>query len=167
MMESEVGWGMAIVLIAVAAAHIAEESVADFRSFFNMQWFAGNQNCPVTPFKGLVVDKIGLFLTLGLFAILGAGYDARWIFIAIGIITADLVQHAVFSLGKKGYTPGVATSAVYFVYVVYFFSQPDLRGLLGDPLAWAALGLGALFIAGNYWMARTKVRRGDCQLAVA
>jgi hypothetical protein len=62
MMESEVGWGVAIALIAVAAAHIAEESVADFRSFFNMQWFAGNQDCPVTPFKGLVVDKIGLFL---------------------------------------------------------------------------------------------------------
>ncbi len=166
-MEPVAGWGMAIVLIAVAAAHIAEEAVAGFRSFFNTQWFAGNENCPVTPFKGLVVDKIGLFLALALLAILGARYDARWIFIAICIITADLVQHAVFSLGRKGYTPGVATSAVYFAYVVYFFSQPDLQSLLGDPSAWGAMGLGVAFIAGNYWMARKKVRRGDCQLAAA
>ena len=68
---------------------------------------------------------------------------------AIGSIAADLVQHAVCSLGKKGCTPGVATSAVLCVYVTYFFRQPDLRGLLDDPSASGAIGLGAAFIAGK------------------
>jgi Protein of unknown function with HXXEE motif len=166
-MDSEVGWGMSLILIVVAAAHIAEESVAGFRRFFNTQWFAGTEDCPVGRFKGLVVDKIGLFLFLALLAISGASRDARWIFIAIGIITADLAQHATFSIKTKGYTPGVATSAAYFVYVVYFFSRPEIQGLWHDPFAWGAMALGAAFILGNYLSARLKMRLGRCQPAGA
>jgi hypothetical protein len=166
-MEFQVSWATAIILIAVAAAHIAEETVARFREFFNMEWFTGNEDCPVTRFKGLVVDKIGLFLFLAAFAAAGAVYDGRVMFIAVGIILADLVQHAVFSIGKKSYTPGVATSAAYLAYVVYFFGYSESRHLLNDPLAWVAMVAGAAFIAGNYWIARRKVQRGDCQLAIA
>lgn len=165
--ESQVSWVMAIILIVVAAAHIAEETVAGFREFFNTEWFAGNENCPVTRRKGLVFDKIGLFLVLAGLAVAGATYDARVMLIALGIIAADLVQHAVFSIGKRGYTPGVATSALYVAYVVYFFSHAELRYLLNDPRSWAALTAGAAGIAINYWLAWRKVRRGDCRLAVA
>ena len=166
-MELQASWAMAILLIVVAASHIAEETVARFREFFNMKWFTGNADCPVTRFKGLVVDKIGLFLFLAACAVAGAVYDARVIFIAVGTMAADLVQHAVFSIGKKGYTPGVATSAAYLAYVVYFFGHAELQHLLNDPLAWVGMAAGAAFIAGNYWVARSKVQRGDCQPAIA
>jgi hypothetical protein len=166
-MESPVSWAMAIVLVAAAAVHIGEEAVAGFRRFLNTEWFAGNENCPVTRRKGLLMDKIGLFVVLTGLAIAGALVDARLILVAVGFVAADLVQHAGFSIAKRGYTPGVATSALYLVYVVYLFSHAELRYLLNDPLAWVALAVGAGGIALNYWLAWTKVRRGDCRLAIA
>jgi len=166
-MEAQVSWSIAIILILAAAAHIAEEAVADFRGFLNTQWFDGNDDCPVTRRKGILIDKIGLFAGLVLFAVLGAALDARVIFIAVGILCADIVQHAIFSLKKKAYTPGIATCALYLAYVVYFFSQPATQGWLGDGWARIALVVGAGGIAINYALSWWKVHRGDCRLAAA
>ncbi|HYU35391.1 MAG TPA: HXXEE domain-containing protein [Thermoanaerobaculia bacterium] len=146
------------VLIALAAVHIAEEAAKGFRSFFNMEWFGGNANCPVGRIKGLFVDQIGLFLLLAVLAVMGARLDARWILIAVGIITADLVQHSIFSIKMRKYTPGVATSALYLLYVIFFFGQEELRSHVYRDWAWAALAVGAAFIAGNYVVASRKAR---------
>lgn len=166
-MESQVTWAMAILLVVAAAVHIGEEAVAGFRRFLNTEWFAGNENCPVTRRKGLLADKIGLFVVLTGFAIAGALVDARLILVAVGFIAADMMQHAGFSIAKRGYTPGVATSALYLAYVVYFFSHAELRHLLSEPWSWLALAVGAGGIALNYWLAWSKVQRGDCAAAIA
>lgn len=154
-----------IVLIALAAVHIAEEAVKGFRSFFNMDWFDGNEDCPVSRIKGLFVDQIGLFLLLVLFAVMGALFNPRWILVAVGIITADLVQHAIFSIAKRKYTPGVATSVLYLLYVAYFLGREELRGLIHLDWAWGAMMGGMAFIAINYVLASLKVRLGRCRLA--
>ncbi|MGH6924906.1 MAG: HXXEE domain-containing protein [Propylenella sp.] len=160
-------WTATIVLIALAAIHIGEETLAGFRGFLNTKWFDGTEDCPVSRLKGVVVDKIGLFLGIAVFALAGALFDGRWILVALGIVTTDIVQHAIFSAAKRGYTPGVATSALYLASVVWFFAQPQLRGLVDGPLAWVALAAGAAVIMGNYLLAQRKVRRGDCQPAPA
>ena len=165
-MDLELRWLLAILLVVVAAAHIAEEAATGFRRFFNMAWFAGTEDCPVTRFKGLILDEIGLFLTLSLFAVLGAVHNWTWIFISIGIIAADVAQHLTFSIVKKGYTPGVASTALYVIYVVYFLNQRQVGIGLDNPLAWIATAVGAAFIAFNYLYARRKVLRGDCRPTV-
>ena len=162
-MDLKLDWLPAILLIAVAAAHIGEETATGFRRFFNTDWFVGTENCPVTRFKGLMIDKIGLFLTLSLFAVLGVTYNWTWIFISIGIIAADVAQHLTFSAVKKSYTPGVATVILYIIYIVYFLSQRQVWTWLGEPLSWVTLAVGAAFIAFNYLYARWKMLRGDCQ----
>jgi hypothetical protein len=166
-MESQITWAMAILLVVAAAVHIGEEAVAGFRRFLNTAWFAGNDNCPVTRLKGLVVDQIGLFLGLTVFAIAGVLVDARLLLVAVGFIAADMLQHAGFSIAKRAYTPGVMTSALYLAYVVCFFGHAELRHLLSDPWSWLALAAGAAGIVLNYGLAWSKVRRGDCRLAIA
>ncbi len=151
-----------IVLVALAAVHIVEEAAAGFRRFFNMQWFPGNEDCPVSRTKGLLVDQIGLFLGLAVLAIMGALKEARLFLVPMGIITADLVQHAVFSIAKGKYTPGVATSALYLLFVVYFFGREELRSLVYLDWAWLGMATGVAFIAGNYLVSRAIVRSGRC-----
>ena len=128
-MDLELRWLLAILLVVVAAAHIAEEAATGFRRFFNMAWFAGTEDCPVTRFKGLILDEIGLFLTLSLFAVLGAVHNWTWIFISIGIIAADVAQHLTFSIAKKGYTPGVAPLPFTIIYAI---KKPPLTGRATD-----------------------------------
>lgn len=147
---------VAVVLIVLAAIHILEEAVKGFRGFFNTEWFNGNADCPVGRAKGLFVDQIGLFLVLAVLAWLGD----RWIIIAVGILAADVAQHALFSFAKKRYTPGVATSVLYLGYVIYIFAAGGVR-LTG--LDWLALAAGGTFIAGNYLLASWKVRSGQCE----
>jgi hypothetical protein len=114
-----------------------------------------------------VVDEIGLFVGLTVFALAAVLVDARLILVAVGFIAADMIQHAGFSIAKRGYTPGVATSALYLVYVVYFFGHAELRHLLSEPWSWLALAVGAGGIALNYWLAWSKVQRGGCAAAIA
>ena len=162
-----VTWSVSIALIASAAFHIGEETVKGFRTFLNTAWFDGTKNCPVGRLKGLLIDKIGLWLFLALLALLGSLFDGRWILVGLGIVTADIVQHALFSLGMKRYTPGLATCALYLVYIAYFLAQCPVPGLADDVWAWAAMAAGAAFIGGNYLSASHKVRRGDCGKAAA
>src|SRR5262249_3024990 len=151
-----------IVLIGLAALHIGEEVVAGFRRFFNVEWFAGTEDCPVSRTKGLLVDQIGLFLLMAGAALIGSAIDARLLLVPIGIITADLVQHGIFSVVKARYTPGVGTSALYLAYVVYFFTRNELKNSLYLDWAWLALTTGIVLIAGNYLFSRARVRSGRC-----
>ncbi len=72
----------------------------------------------------------------------------------ITFIMADLIQHAVFSIGRRKYTPGVVTSALYFIYVIYFLTRFELHGfhLVG-------IAVGAAGLAVNYVLASRKVRK--------
>lgn len=155
---------MAISLILVAGLHIGEEAVKGFRAFLNTRWFDGSQDCPVSRFKGLFIDKIGLFAVLAGSALLGALVDPRWILIGVGILATDALQHLLFSAKTRRYTPGFATTFLYLAFLLYFVLLGPLRNVGAlDSSAWAALGVGAVFIPGNYVIAASKVRRGDCE----
>ena len=106
--------------------------------------------------------SILLFLGLAVLGILGALKDARLLLVPVGIITADLAQHAVFSIAKGKYTPGVATSVLYLLFVVNFFGSEELRSLVYLDWAWLALVAGVAAIAGNYLFSRAIVRSGRC-----
>ena len=162
-----VTWNVSIALIASAACHIGEETVKDFRRFLNTEWFHGTKNCPVGRLKGILIDKIGLWLFLAFLALLGSLFDGRWILVGVGIVTADIVQHALFSLGMKRYTPGLATCVLYLLFIAYFLAHAPVPSLANDVWAWAAMAAGAAFIGSNYLAASRKVRRGDCGRATA
>jgi hypothetical protein len=49
---TNVGLGLSMLLIGIAAAHILEEAITGFTRFFDTQWFGGNSQCPVTAFRG-------------------------------------------------------------------------------------------------------------------
>ncbi|MCI0560092.1 MAG: HXXEE domain-containing protein, partial [Nitrososphaera sp.] len=160
-----------LVLIVIVGAHILEEVFASynpsgdtrhlkgFRRFFNLEWFrTGKDNFPVTKLEALLKDQIGLFVTIALFVLVGT-LNALFILVVVGFVTADLVQHAVFSIVRRQYTPGIATSALYFVYIVYFVLSelPRLQFGLGWTLG--TMALGASFLALNYVIASWKVRK--------
>lgn len=166
MMESIINFlghlGTSLVLIVIVGAHILEEALKGLRRFFNLEWFrTGREDFPVTRLKALVVDQLGVFLGLSLLALGGTLWPVlTWV--AVGFITADLIQHGVFSIARQTYTPGVATSVLYLIYVVYFLAYSDLGRLdeglgLGRALGGAAVGASVLL--GNYLLASWKVRK--------
>ena len=152
---------LSVMLIVFAAVHILEEALKDFRRFFNTQWFAGTEDCPVSRRKGRLVDQVGLFALLAALAVAGNRFDSRWMLVAVGLISADVVQHFIFSIRKGALTPGVQTSVLYLLYVGYFFWDQGVRSIL-DIRAAAALGGGAAFIAANYLYAWWRMYRGRC-----
>lgn len=148
-MESQVGWGTASIFIALAAAHAAEEVVAECR-------FPDPQaSSAVARWKGLVGDRIGLLLLLLTLALAGVLVDQFWIWLALGIVTADLVQHAASSIAARAYTPGVATAALLAVYVLAFVSGSVSAGP-GEPSSWGAMVIGMAFVAIGYLSAQRK-----------
>ncbi|MFQ5740500.1 MAG: HXXEE domain-containing protein [Acidobacteriota bacterium] len=155
-------FGTSLVLIVIVGAHILEEVLKGFRRFLNLEWFrTGREDFPVTKLKALIIDQVGLFLGLALLALGGTLWPIL-IWVAVGFITADVIQHGVFSIGRRKYTPGIATSALYFMYVLYFFARSDLRGLNESlKLGWAlgGMALGAAGLAFNYVLASWKVRK--------
>lgn len=148
---------MSLVFIVMVGAHILEEALKGFRRFFNVDWFqTGDEDFPVSRLEALLKDQIGLFAVLAALAIVGVGWKPAML-IAVGFITADLIQHAVFSIVRRAYTPGIATSALYLIFVVYFTVvvvefQFGLR-----ILGFMALGAGGLLL--NYFIASWKVRK--------
>ena len=158
-MLEPVSWSVSVVLILIVAVHILEEALKGFRIFFNTEWFGGKRNCPVGKFKGVIIDQIGLFLLVAGLAVAGALVDGRWMLVAVGIVMADLVQHSAFSFAKRGYTPGIATCALYLVYLVYFFAQVEPYAPNGDVPAWLAIATGASFIVANYILASKAIWR--------
>lgn len=154
---------LCITLIILAGAHILEERVAGFRQFLNLEWFNGNKDCPIDPKKGVIVDQIGLFLGLTIFTLWAWQSDWDWlVMVPVGVIAADFVQHSIFSIAKRRYTPGLGTTFLYFAYLIVFFAGEGLRILEGSTWGWSALVLGMAVIAGNYFLARRTVRSGKC-----
>ncbi|MFQ5640670.1 MAG: hypothetical protein ACE5IR_22040, partial [bacterium] len=80
------------------------------------------------------------------------------IWVAVGFITADLIQHGVFSLGRRKYSPGVATSALYLIFVVYFFLT-ELGGVNENVNPLLPLAIGTAGLLSNYILASRKVRK--------
>ena len=149
--------GTSLVLIVIVGVHILEEAMKGFRRFFNVDWFkTGDDEFPVSKWEALLKDQIGLFGLLAALAIVGIFWTPA-ILIAVGFITADLIQHAVFSIARRRYTPGIATSALYLLYVLYFelvvLGLPFGLGTLG----FMALGAGGLLL--NYSIASWRVRK--------
>ena len=152
--EHGVSLGTSLLLVTIVGAHIFEERIKNFRRFFNLEWFrTGREDFPTTKLKALLVDQVGLFMSLTLFALLGIT-GLFFICIVVGFIMADLIQHAVFSIGRRKYTPGVVTSALYFIYVIYFLTRFELQGL-----HLVGMVLGAAGLAINYALAYRKVRK--------
>jgi hypothetical protein len=150
-MESQVGWGTASIFIALAAAHAAEETVAEYR-FSDAQGFRS----AVARWKSLAADRIGLLLLLLALTLAGVLVDQFWIWLALGIVTADLMQHAASGIAARAYTPGAATAALLAVYVLAFVSGSVSAGLGGEPSSWGAMVIGMAFVAIGYLSAQRK-----------
>jgi hypothetical protein len=146
---------LCLVFIAFVGAHILEERFKNLRDFFNIKWFkTGDPDFPVTPFEALWKDQVGLFLILATMACLAyAGvFGGITILIAVGFITADTIQHSVFSIARPGYTPGIATSVLYAGYVLYFYLYQLKLAVLYFGTGWTIVytGLGGFLLLLNY-----------------
>lgn len=151
---------LCLVLIPIVAVHIFEERLKGFRRFFNQEWFGSDkENFPVSNLEALLKDQLGLFVLLSLLSLAGA-FNIIFILVAVGFVTADLVQHAIFSISKRQYTPGVATSVLYLGYVVYFdFFELSRLHIRFDWTTLVFMALGAGIIVFNYLRAARKVRK--------
>src|SRR5262245_52238215 len=148
--------GTSVLLILLVAAHILEEALKGFRRFFNREWFRTERDdFPTSRIKALLVDQVGLFAALSLLTLIGTAWSpAR--FAVVGFIATDVVQHGTFSIVRGKYSPGVATSLLYLLFVVWFVRTPP------DPIdttSMVAAAVGAAALAGNYTLAWMKVRR--------
>ena len=143
-MEAQVGWGAAVVLMALVAAHAAEEILAGGRIPCARGFGVAMR------LKVWASERIAPLLLLLALALAGALLDAFWIWLALGIIVADLAQHAACSFRRRAYTPGVATGAFLAVYVLAFvggsLSGPSWAG----PSDWGAMVIGIAFVAIGY-----------------
>jgi hypothetical protein len=149
-MEAQIGWGTAIVLMALMAAHAVEEILAEGRT----PCMRGLS--PVTRFKAWVGERIGPLLLLVALALSGVLVDAFWIWLALGIIVADLAQHAACSIRVRAYTPGVATGAFLAVYVLSFVGGSLSGPSWAEPSSWGAMVIGIAFVAIGYLSVRRR-----------
>ncbi|MGD2090309.1 MAG: HXXEE domain-containing protein [Candidatus Aminicenantes bacterium] len=154
---------MFLVFIGFVLAHILEERIKDLRYFFNIKWFkTGDRNFPITRFEALWKDQVGLFFLLAAMAYLAyiGKFGGITILIAVGFVTADTIQHTVFSIARRSYTPGIATSVLYMGYVLNFYlvevklAAQDLG--MGRIIVYTGLG-GALLLL-NYLILSKKVK---------
>jgi len=174
-----------IVLIVIVGAHILEEAFAPFRlldtgkrrigfrRFFNLEWFqTGDEGFPTSKRKAFFGEQVGLFVGLALLTLLStwwpewlewpgwltqyAWWPAALMWVVVGFITADLIQHNVFSYVRRKYSPGVATSVLYMLFVIFFLRFGSGKV---NIIEWVAMGYGATFLVGNYLVAVWRVRR--------
>jgi Protein of unknown function with HXXEE motif len=137
-MAAQVGWSAASIFVALAVTHAGEEIAAELRSL--------NAAVSMARLRGLVGERIGPLLLLAALAASGVLVDDFWLWLALGIATADLVQHAGSSIRARAYTPGVATAALLAVYVLAF-AAGSLSEAWGDPSSWGAMVIGSAFVA--------------------
>jgi hypothetical protein len=140
-MEAQLGWGTAIVLMALVAAHAAEEIVAADR-FSRLRGGSAAMR-----FKVWLGERIGPLLLLVGLALAGVLVHAFWIWLALGIVAADLVQHAASSIHGRAYTPGVVTGALLAVYILSFVTGSVSQPLWGEASSWGAMVIGMAFVA--------------------
>jgi hypothetical protein len=158
-MEAQVGWGTAIVLMALVAAHAAKEILAAGRIPCMQPRSAGMR------FQAWAGERIAPLLLLVALALAGVLVDAFWIWLALGIVVADLTQHAACGIGIRTYTPRDATGVFLAVYVLAFvggsLSAPSWIG----PSAWGAIAIGIAFVAIGYLSARRRRPRAAQRVA--
>jgi phosphatidylglycerophosphate synthase len=139
-----------MIFMALMAAHAAEEIVA-----------AGRLSCmegcsAAVRIKAWVGDRIGPLLLLVALALAGVLVHAFWTWLALGIIVADLAQHAARSIRVRAYTPGVATGAFLAVYILAFVGGSLSEPSWARPSAWGAMVIGIAFVAVGYLSAQRK-----------
>jgi phosphatidylglycerophosphate synthase len=149
-MEAQVGWGAAMILMALMAAHAAEELVA-----------AGRLSCmegcsAAARFKAWLGDRIGPLLLLVALALAGVLVHAFWVWLALGIVVADLAQHAVRSIRIRAYTPGAPGGAFLAVYVLSFIGGSLFGPSWARPPSWGAMVIGIAFVTVGYLSAQRK-----------
>jgi hypothetical protein len=149
-MESQVGWGAALLLMALAAAHAAEEIVAEGR-FSRMPGVGA-----ATRLKAWLGERIGPLLLLVALALAGVLVDHFWIWLALGIVVADLAGHAASSISVRAYTPGVATGAFLAVYVLAFVGGSLAEPAWAESSSWGAMVVGIAFVAIGYLSVRRR-----------
>jgi len=147
-MEWQITWSVAVVLIALAAAHLAEEVVAGFRGF-EAPRRAGDDCGPAMERASFVAGRIGFFLLLVALAASGVLVDPFWLWIGLGVIAADVVKHVTSSLSARAYTPGFGTSVAYLVYGAWLLGQSLHQGLPHELSNWGAMVIGIVFVAIN------------------
>jgi hypothetical protein len=146
-MAAQVGWGAAIIFIALAVAHAGEEIAAELRS--------ADEPVSMARLRGLIGERIGRLLLLAALAASGVLIDDFWLWLALGITTADLVQHARSSIRAGPYTPGVATGALLVAYLAFVGGRVS-ESPWGDPSSWGAIVIGIAFVAMGYLSAPRK-----------
>lgn len=147
-MEWQVTWSVAVVLIALAAAHMAEQVVAGFRGFEARR--CASDDCSTAMERAsFVAGEIGLFLLVVALAVSGVLVDPFWLWIGLGMIAADVAKHVTSSLSAQAYTPGLATSVAYLMYGAWLLSQSLQQGLHHELSNWGAMVIGIVFVAIN------------------
>ncbi len=137
-MAAQVGWGAASIFIALAVAHAGEEIAAELRSV---------KAVSIARLRGLLGERIGPLLLLAALAASGVLIDDFWLWLALGITAAGLVQHAESSIRARAYTPGVATGALLAVYILAFAGGWLSTASWSDPSSWGAMVIGVAFVA--------------------
>lgn len=137
-MELQVTW-MAILLIVLASAHIAEEIVAEFRNA------CGAVRRPAMQLEDLTIERLGPLAVLVGLAVAAALVDDFWLWIALGMVAVDLMTHASRSVVARSYTPGIATGALGFAFILWLLADSGRHGRLDDPSLWGAMMIGAAF----------------------
>jgi len=147
-MAAQVAWDPAIVFIALAVAHAGEEIAAELRP--------ANGAVSMARLRGLIGERLGPLLLLAALAIAGVLVDDFWLWLALGITAADLVQHAGCSIRSRGYTPGVATAALLAVFVLAFVGGWVSEASWDEPSSWGAMVIGIAFVAIGHLSAQRK-----------
>lgn len=120
--------GVSLALIILVGVHILEERLKGFRRFLNLEWFrTGKEDVPVSRLAEVLKDQVGLFMVLTALALLGM-LNATFIFIAVGFVTADIIQHVVFSLVRRGNTRQALRRAYSTCYTSAISISPFSRG---------------------------------------
>ena len=145
-MAAQVGWSAASIFTALVVAHAGEEIAAEIRS----------KAVSLARLRGLIGERIGPLLLLPALAAAGVLVDDFWLWLALGISTADLVQHGSRSLRVKGYTPGAATAALLAIYILAFAGGWLSAASWSDPSSWGAMVIGVAFVAMGHLSAPRK-----------
>ena len=143
-MEAQIGWGMAMVLMALVAAHAAEEILSE-------------GHIPGMPGLGAAMllqawvgERIGPLLLLVALALSGVLLDAFWIWLALGIVLADLAQQTAYSIKGGASTACAATGVFPAVYALAFIGGSLAEPSWAGPSPWGAMVVGIAFVAIGY-----------------
>ena len=140
-----------LVATGFVAMHILEERITGFTDFFNRDVLGSPVlNKPVSKLEATLKDQVGLFVVLT--ALLAISRWFSWaLWLVIGFIAADSIQHLAYGIRFRRYTPGLGSVALYVGLVVYVFRHaPASPNLI-------ALAVGAGMLAFNFLLARLRV----------